>query len=276
LNVNVLPFAIYVVAAVVYSVHFARRAPAVGRAATTILLLGALAHTFVIGMQTMEVRHVPVSNESWAISSFVWLLALSYLYLELATEERAMGVFILPVAIGLQAFPVLRPGVETADPLLDSPLFWVHIASLMFAYATFAIAAVLGLTYMLQFTEIKKKHLGYLYTRLPSLHVLDAMNSRAVWVGWTCLTLGLAVGVFWAGQARALTPDNANLQAMSLGDPKVFIAVLTWVLYSFSLVARRILGWHGRRAAWLSAVGFAIVLLNFPLVSYFIPNSHRF
>jgi ABC-type transport system involved in cytochrome c biogenesis permease subunit len=63
---------------------------------------------------------------------------------------------------------------------------------------------------------------------------------------------------------------------MSLGDPKVFIAVLTWILYSFSLVARRTLGWHGRRAAWLSAVGFAIVLLNFPLVSYFVPTSHTF
>jgi len=273
---NLLPFAIYAVAAVVYAVHFARRSPAVGRAATTILLLGALTHTFVIGMQTMEVRHVPISSLSWAVSSFVWLLALSYLYLELTTDERAMGVFIVPIAVGLQAFAVLRPGREIADPVLDSPWFWVHVVSLLFAYATFAIAAVLGTTYVLQFTEIKKKHLGYLYTRLPSLHVLDAMNSRAVWVGWACLTIGLAVGVIWTGQARALAPDNANLQAMSLGDPKVFIAVLTWALYSFSLVARRTLGWHGRRAAWISAAGFVVILLNFPLVSYFVDTSHTF
>lgn len=276
MNANVLPFAVYVVAAVVYAVYFARREPAVGRAATTILLLGTLAHTFVIGMQTMEVRYAPVSNFSWAVSSFVCLLALSYLYLELTTDERAMGVFILPIAVGLQAVPVLHPGDEAANPLLDSPWFWVHMASLMFAYATFAIAAVLGLIYMLQFTEIKKKHLGYLYTRLPSLHVLDAMNSRAVVVGWACLTFGLAVGVFWAVEARALAPDNANLQAMSLGDPKVFIALLTWTLYSFSLFARRVLGWHGRRGAWLSAVGFAIVLLNFLAVSNFLQTSHTF
>ena len=36
--------------------------PAVGRAATTLLVAGALAHTFVIGMQTMEVGHVPVAG----------------------------------------------------------------------------------------------------------------------------------------------------------------------------------------------------------------------
>jgi undecaprenyl-diphosphatase len=42
---------------------------------------------------------------------------------------------------------------------------------------------------VLQFKEIKKKQLGYFYTRLPSLHTLDAMNSRAVAIGWT-LVLG--------------------------------------------------------------------------------------
>jgi ABC-type transport system involved in cytochrome c biogenesis permease subunit len=273
---NLLPLTLYAAAGVVYALHFARRQPALGRAATTLLLLGVLAHTFVIGMQTMEVRHVPFANPSRAVSSFVWLLAISYLYLEMTTDERAMGVFILPIAAGLQAIPVIYPGVENADPVLDSPWFWVHVASLLFAYASFALAGMLGLTYMLQFTEIKKKHLGYLYTRLPSLHVLDAMNSRAVVVGWLFLTVGVVVGVMWAAQARAVAPDNSNLQAMSLQDPKVFIAMVTWAVYSFSLLARRTLGWTGRRAAWLSALGFVIVLLNFLPVSYFVTTSHTF
>jgi ABC-type transport system involved in cytochrome c biogenesis permease subunit len=63
---------------------------------------------------------------------------------------------------------------------------------------------------------------------------------------------------------------------MALDDPKVFIAVVTWAVYSFSLVARRTLGWTGRRAAWLSAIGFACVLLNFLPVSYFVTTSHTF
>jgi ABC-type transport system involved in cytochrome c biogenesis permease subunit len=273
---NLLPLTLYAAAGVVYALHFARRQPALGRAATTLLLLGVLAHTFVIGMQTMVVRHVPFANPSRAVSSFVWLLAISYLYLEMTTDERAMGVFILPIAAGQQAIPVISPGVENADPVLDSPWFWVHVASLLFAYASFALAGMLGLTYMLQFTEIKKKHLGYLYTRLPSLHVLDAMNSRAVVVGWLFLTVGVVVGVMWAAQARAVAPDNSNLQAMSLQDPKVFIAMVTWAVYSFSLLARRTPGWTGRRAAWLSALGFVIVLLNFLPVSYFVTTSHTF
>jgi ABC-type transport system involved in cytochrome c biogenesis permease subunit len=273
---NLLLLILYAAAGMAYAVHFARRQAPVGRMATTLLLCAALLHTFVIGMETMEVRHVPFANPSRAISTFVWLLALSYLYLELSTSERAMGVFILPIAVGLQTIPVLYPGVERRDPLLDSPWFWVHVSSLLFAYASFAIGCVLGLTYMLQFKEIKKKHLGFFYTRLPALHVLDAMNARAMAIGWLFLTIGVGVGVIWTAQARAIAPDDPTLQAIGLNDPKVFIAVLTWALYSFALVARRTMGWTGRRAAWLSAFGFVIVLLNFVPVSYFVTTSHSF
>ena len=273
---NLIPLILYALAGVLYAIHFARRQPSTGRAATTVLLLAALTHTLVIGMQTMEVRHMPFSNPSRAISSFVWLLTLSYLYLELTTSERSMGVFILPIIAGLQTIPVLYPGMETQNPVLDSPWFWVHVTSLLFAYASFALAAVLGLTYVLQFKEIKKKHLGYFYERLPSLQILDVMNSRSVAIGWLFLTVGVAVGFMWTSQARAISPEDANLQAMSLNDPKILMATITWVVYSFAMLARRTMGWTGRRAAWLSALGFTIVLLNLVPVSYFVTTSHTF
>ncbi len=187
-----------------------------------------------------------------------------------------MGVFILPIVIGLQVIPVLSPGTEHRNPVLDSPWFWVHVSSLLFAYASFGLAGVLGLTYMLQFKEIKKKHLGYFYTRLPSLQILDRMNSRATVTGWAFLTVGVIVGVIWTAQALPEAPENSNLRAMSLNDPKIFFAALTWAVYSFAVVARRTMGWNGRRAAWLSAVGFVIVLLNITGVSYFVETSHSF
>ena len=273
---NTLPLLLYAAAGVAYAIHFARRDSSIGRAATTLLLFGALVHTFVIGMQTMEVRHLPFANFSRAVSSFVWLLTLSYLYLELTTDERSMGVFILPVIIGLQLIPVLHPGVERADPVLDSPWFWVHVSSLLFAYASFALAGVLGVTYMLQFKEIKKKHLGYFYTRLPSLQILDVMNSRAVTVGWTFLTFGVIIGAVWTAQARTIAPDDPNLRAMSIDDPKIFVALLTWAVYAFAVFARRTLGWTGRRAAWLSSLGFAFAMVNFLAINYFVTTSHTF
>jgi ABC-type transport system involved in cytochrome c biogenesis permease subunit len=271
---NFIPLAFYAAALVAYIWHFAQRNPVVGRSATTLLVAAALAHTFVIGMQTMEVGHVPVSGATSAISTFVWLLALAYLYTEMSTDERAMGVFILPLLVALQTIPALSPSLEPRSPVLQGPLFGIHVSSLLFAYASFALACVIGITYVLLFKEIKAKHLGFFYARLPSLQVLDRMNQRAIMIGWIFLTLGIIVGAIWAGTyAGAADP---RVQAMSLQDPKIFVAVVCWMVYSFELFAARRIGWGGRRSAYLSAVGFAIVLLNFVPISYFLTKSHNF
>jgi ABC-type transport system involved in cytochrome c biogenesis permease subunit len=273
---NITPLVIYAAAMVAYAWHFTERNPMVGRTATTLLIFAALAHTFVIGMLTMDVGHVPVAGATSAISTFVWLLALAYLYIELTTEERAMGVFILPLLVGLQAIPALRPGVEDLAPVLQSPLFGVHVSSLLFAYASFALACVIGVTYVLLFKEIKAKHLGFFYARLPSLQVLDRMNHIAIVVGWVFLTIGLIVGTIWAAQAQGGYAGDPRVQAMSLKDPKIIGAIVCWLVYSFELFAARRIGWGGRRAAYLSAVGFVIVLLNFVPISYFFTQSHNF
>jgi len=273
---NAAPLVLYAVALAAYAWHFARRNATVGRTATTLLIFAALAHTFVIGMQTMEVGHVPVAGPTSAISTFVWLLGLAYLYTELTTDERAMGVFILPLLVALQSIPALRPGVEDRAAVLQGPLFGVHVSSLLFAYASFALACVIGITYVLLFKEIKAKHLGFFYARLPSLQVLDRMNQVAVVVGWIFLTIGIIVGAIWAMQVRGGYGVDPRVQAMSLQDPKIFVALVCWFVYSFELFAARRIGWGGRRAAYLSAVGFAIVLLNFVPVSYFLTNSHNF
>ena len=134
--------------------------------------------------------------------------------------------------------------------MLDSPWFWVHVSSLLFAYASFALAGVLGLTYMLQFKEIKKKHLGYFYTRLPSLQMLDVMNSRAMTVGWVFLTVGVVVGVrldrAGARSSRRTTPTCRRCRSTIRRSS---LSLLTWAVYSFALFARRTMGWTGRRAA---------------------------
>jgi ABC-type transport system involved in cytochrome c biogenesis permease subunit len=274
--VNAIPLALYAAAFVAYAWHFAQRHPLAGRAATTLLVAAALSHTFVIGMQTMQAGRVPMNGATAAISTFVWLLALSYLYIEMTTDERAMGVFIMPLLVALQTIPAIRPSAVDQSAVLQSPLFGVHVSSLLFAYASFALACVIGITYVLLFKEIKAKHLGFFYARLPSLQVLDRMNQRAIVIGWGFLTFGMIVGGIWAAQARGYAGFDPRVQAMGVQDPKIFVALVCWFVYSFELFAARRIGWGGRRSAYLSALGFAIVLLNFVPISYFFTSSHNF
>jgi ABC-type transport system involved in cytochrome c biogenesis permease subunit len=269
-----LPLVLYAAAAAAYLANFSRPQPRTGRAATALLGSAVLAHTFLIGMQTMEAGYAPLVGTTAAVSAFVWLLGLAYLYVELTTDERAMGAFVSVLLAALAVLPALHTQVAARPALLRSPLFTVHVLSMLFAYASFALAFVLGITYVLLFKEIKAKHLGFFYARLPSLQTLDVMNARAIVVGWLFLTCGLVVGGIWATQIGGSSDPRA--QAMSVADPKILVALVSWGTYSFALFARRAIGWSGRRAAWLSAIAFVIVLLNFVPVGYFLTRSHNF
>ena len=271
---SALPVLLYAAAAAAYLAHFARRSPATGRLATGLLGGAVLAHTFLIGMQTMEAGYAPLVGTTAAVSAFVWLLALAYLYVELTTEERAMGALVTILLAALAILPAIDPATAARPALLRSPLFTVHVLAMLLAYASFALAFVIGITYVLLFKEIRAKQLGFFYTRLPSLQTLDAMNARAVVIGWLFLTCGLVVGGVWASQIGG-SPDP-RAQAMSVADPKILVALVSWVIYSFALFARRAIGWSGRRAAYMSAIGFIIVLLNFVPVGYFLTRSHNF
>jgi ABC-type transport system involved in cytochrome c biogenesis permease subunit len=271
---HLLPLILYACAAGAYLAHFAGRDRSVGRLATGLLGGAVLAHTFIIGMQTVQVGHAPLVGTTAAVSAFVWLLALAYLYVELTTDERAMGVLVTTLLAVLYVIPALDPGVSPRPAVLQSQLFTLHVLAMLFAYASLALAGVLGVTYVLLFKEIKAKHLGYFYARLPSLQVLDAMNGRALTIGWIFLTIGITVGAIWA--TRVQGSSDPRVQAMSAVDPKILVALVCWAVYSFALFARSAIGWTGRRGAWLSALGFVIVLLNFVPVGYFLTKSHNF
>lgn len=271
---HLIPLLLYGCATGAYLAHFAGRDPAAGRLATGLLGAAILAHTFLIGMQTVEVGHAPLVGTTAAVSAFVWLLGLSYLYVELTTEERAMGWLVSGLVTALYIIPALDPAVSARPAVLQSPLFTLHVVAMLFAYASFALACVVGITYVLLFKEIKAKHLGFFYARLPSLQVLDGINGRVVSIGWIFLTAGIVIGGIWAMQVQAF-PDT-RAQEMSIRDPKILVTLVSWGVYSFALFARRGIGWTGRRAAWLSALAFVIVLLNFVPVGYFLTKSHNF
>jgi ABC-type transport system involved in cytochrome c biogenesis permease subunit len=272
----VTAFALYLAAAVAYGYAFASRQALAGRVATATLTAAALVHTFQVGMVTMEIGMPPLAGRGGAISGFVLVLAITYLYLELSTEERAIGTLVTPMLAALQLLAALEGQPADLPGFFQGRFLALHVGALLSAYASFALAFVIGITYVLLFRELKTRTPGVFFSRLPPLQVLDRMNMRAITVGWFLLTVGLIAGVFWLMDARAAMPHDPRFEAMTLLDPKIVVALVCWVLYSGTIAARRWAGLSARRAAWLSALGFALVLLNFLPVAYFFSDSHNF
>jgi ABC-type transport system involved in cytochrome c biogenesis permease subunit len=164
--------------------------------------------------------------------------------------------------------------INTAFPKLDrqvpeilrSTLFSIHVSAAVLGYSAFAVAAVYGLLYLLLYRVIRHKKFGLLFQRLPSLDILDRMNVVAASAGFICLTVAILAGTVWSHRVFG----GVNV------DPKVLVALLTWVVYGLALAGRRFVSWKGPRMAFSSVVGFLVILFSIFAVNFFLTKFHVF
>ena len=135
------------------------------------------------------------------------------------------------------------------------------------SYATFSIAFVAAVIYLIQRHFLKKKKLGALFQKLPSLDTLDDINYRCLTIGFPLLTVAIITGAIWAEKAWGTYWS---------WDPKETWSLITWFIYAALLHSRITTGWRGKRAALLSIAGFLIMLFTFIGVNMWLPGLHSY
>ena len=108
--------------------------------------------------------------------------------------------------------------------------------------------------YLIQDGLLKSKRFNVLYVKLPPLDFLDHLNQQSIVMGFPLLTLGIITGAISAEFARG-SYLNWN--------PEQTWALVTWVFYFVVLMGRITVGWRAKRAAYLTIIGFAGVVLTF-------------
>jgi ABC-type transport system involved in cytochrome c biogenesis permease subunit len=108
--------------------------------------------------------------------------------------------------------------------------------------------------YLMQERLLKSKQFNVLYFKLPPLDFLDALNQRSILFGFPLLTLGILTGAVSA---------QLTLGSYLSWNPEQVWALITWVFYFVVLMGRVTVGWRAKRAAYLTIVGFAGVILTF-------------
>ena len=75
-----------------------------GRAATLLLAVGLAAHYMALVDRSRGAHTVPYNDLYGSLSLFAWLLAATYLGLELFHRQRSVGAFVLPVVLIVMFF----------------------------------------------------------------------------------------------------------------------------------------------------------------------------
>jgi HemX protein len=258
MSVNILRIAtaLDAAAAAGYVLFFAR--PRHRRLATVgfWLLAGAFTvHAVAIGVGCSEFGGREFFSLRGGLVLMAWLAAGAYLFLHRWYHMPTVGAFITPLILVVLLPTLFSDPVhagtagEVLPETLRSPSVTVHIVTAGLGVALFAIAFGVSLMYLLQEREVKGKHFGALFSRLPSLDSLDRLNQRLVRAGFVFYTVAVVAGT--------LTARIVWNSAWSW-DPQQVISLVVWILYG-CMVQLRHTGWHGRRYALLTLVAFVLV-----------------
>ena len=244
---------LYLVGTAFFLAYLLRRSEALSRVSLIVTGIGFLAHTVALLTKMMGADHVPLPSVHEAMSFFSWALVLVFLIVEVRHRIPVLGSFILPLAlISLISAAALPKEVPTLEPVLKT--VWLHVTLSVLGTVGFAVAFVAGLMYLIQDGLLKSKRFNVLYAKLPPLDFLDHLNQQSIVMGFPLLTLGIITGALSAEFARG-SYLNWN--------PEQLWALVTWVFYFVVLLGRLTVGWRAKRAAYLTIIGFAGVILTF-------------
>ncbi|HLR66354.1 c-type cytochrome biogenesis protein CcsB [Virgibacillus alimentarius] len=250
---------------------------------TTVALgIGILGISFVAGLIYL-IREVDQSvrnaNSIWLeIVIYTLFLFIGYIVIttafsitdyhaefEYPSDNNVLTVeYRLPAITGPNEGNLLSEGAM--QPWFESPS-WVDAKKLnTVIWSFFSGSIIYGLIRL-----IFRKRFGavvqpFLKKAKPDL--LDEISYRAVAIGFPVFTLG---GLIFAAIWAQIAWDR-----FWGWDPKEVWALVTWFFYAAFLHLRLSRGWHGKKSAWLTVGGFAIIMFNIIAVNLILAGLHSY
>jgi cytochrome c-type biogenesis protein CcsB len=264
---------VYGLAAFFYIAHWVFRKDVLAKLATWTAFIGVIGNTVGIILRWVEsyqlgIGHAPLSNLYESLIFFSWTIVVVYLIIERKHKSRIIGAFTTPLAFLAMAYASMSPNISNQIqpllPALKSNWLIAHVIACFIGYASFAIA--FGISWMYLFKQRDTWSESRLLAHFPKHNILDELNHQLVMFGFLFLTTGIITGAVWANSAWGRYWG---------WDPKETWSLITWFIYATLLHARLMRGWHGKRVAYLSIIGFAAVLFTYFGVNY-LPGLHSY
>jgi ABC-type uncharacterized transport system permease subunit len=265
---NILLPIFYILTFGVYSYEFMKAGKHRFEFARLFLFTTLLFHLIYLLARTSQFNHPPITNVFEIFSVLAFAICFSYFILELLTDIKGTGPFIIIISIIFQTISSLfiEDLVEVRE-VLRSNLLGSHVFTALLGYAGITISAVYGFLYLILYKDIKLNKFGLIFNRLPSLEVLESLSFYSAIIGFALLTIAITIGIIWLPKAF---PD------FSYADPKLIGSLLVWLLYGAGILSKVFGKWRGKKVVILSIIGFVLAITSTMLTNFFAQSFHSF
>lgn len=260
---------LYVIAAVVAVISLARAGERRESRAQLLLLGGTLLLLVLLVMRLTHVGGVPSFSLFDGLTSYVLALSGTYLLMNTLRRTRGISGLLFPFLVIILLCGLTSRGMKAGSPPPIQGVWLVfHVFIGYMAYAVFSLACVNAAAYLIQDHNLKHKHFGPVWARLPSLETLDHVMSRLVGLAFLLFTVTIVLG--------CLLVHQSGMGDKWMTDPKVAAVAATWILFAVLVHMRANADRHGRGVAILTVVGLAFVLFSFVGVHLVADSVHSF
>jgi cytochrome c-type biogenesis protein CcsB len=241
--------------------------------ATTLGFVGLMVRwreSYLIGA---DIGHIPVSNLYEVFILFSVITALLYLFYERRYHTRALGGFVLLVITAAVLFQLWyavernAPEIQPLVPALQSYWMKIHVPANFIGYGAFAMAAMIGVAYLIVAWRHEKNPQSSWVQAMPSLNLMDDLMYKSIALGFAFFTVATILGALWAAEAWG---------GYWSWDPKETWALIVWLNYAAWLHMRMTKGWSGVPMAWWAIVGLFVTLFAFLGVNMFLSGLHSY
>ncbi|GBD87923.1 cytochrome c biogenesis protein CcsA [bacterium BMS3Abin03] len=232
------------------------------------LFLTLLIHLVYLLLRTFEFHHPPITNVFEIFTVLAFAITFSYFLLELITDIRGTGPFIIIISFVFQFISTLFiPDQLAVKEVLRNNLLGIHVITALLGYSGFTISAVYSFLYLTLYKDLKHNRFGLIFNRLPNLEVLEKLSFYSAVIGFVLLTIAIIIGIIWLPSAF---PDISYL------DPKLIGTGLVWLLYGAGILSNLIVHWKGKKLIVLSITGFVIAILSTIISNFLAQSFHSF
>lgn len=264
---NLLPF-LYGLTFIFYLLDFIYSKRELSTAKRLFLFFTILIHFFYLLLRTIEFNHTPITTVFEIFTLLAFAVAVSYYIIELVTEIRNTGTFILFLSLIFQIVSTLniKDLIEVKE-ILRSPYLGIHVFTALTGYAGITFSTIYGLLYLILYRQIKGQKFGLIFNRLPNLEILEYLSFVSALVGFVMLSVAIVIGFIWLPQA---------FTEPKYFDPKLIATIIVWLFYAFGISGRWIFRWSGKKIVYLSMTGFLITLFSMTLLNLVFTGFHKF
>lgn len=258
----------YAIAFIIYSYDFYKENKVVNNSKRIVLFITLLLHCFYLISRTIEYNHPPITNKFEIFSIIAFSIGFSYFVLELLTDIRGTGAFIILFSLVFQTISsIFIEHTYIVPEVLRNRLLGLHVINALLGYSGITISAVYGLLYILLYKNLKSNKFGLIFDRLPSLEILEKLSFFSMVIGFVLLTFAIVIGILWLPSA---------FPKFSYFDPKLVGTFFVWFVYGVGIVNKLFGSLYGKKVILFSLIGFIVAIISLIVTNTLATTFHSF